>query len=80
MQDASGRSPCRSGYSASDFATVDDVADVCCPCEALVEDDAEELHHLLDLDCDDINLQDDIYRDVLASSEEDGDRLLKKPC
>ena len=64
----------------SDFATVDDVVDVCCPCEALVEDDAEERHRLLDLDCDDIDLQDDICRDVLASSEEDGDRLLKKPC
>ena len=55
-QDASGRSPCRSGYREnevqSDFASVDDVVDVCCPCEALVEDDAEELHRLLELDRD----------------------------
>ena len=31
-----------------------------CPCEALVEDNAEELHCLLDLDRDVIDLQDDI--------------------
>ena len=33
---------------------------MCCPCEALVEDDAEELHRLLDLDRDVIDLEDDI--------------------
>ena len=76
-QDASGRSPCRFGYRAhevqSDFALVDDVVDVCCPCEALVEDDAGELHRLLELNRDVVDLQDDICRDVLASGEEDGD-------
>ena len=70
-QDASGRTQCRSGYCAheaqSDFASVDDVVDVCCPCEALVEDDAEELHRLLELNRDVADLQDDICRDVLAS-------------
>ena len=52
-QDTSGLSLCQSGYRAhevqSDFASVDDVVDVCCPCEALVEDDAEELYRLLDV-------------------------------
>ena len=47
-----------------------------CPCEALVEDDAEELHCLLDLVRDVIDLQDDICRDVLASSEENDERLV----
>ena len=51
---------------------------MCCPCEALVEDDSEELHRLLDLDRDVIDLQDDICRDVLASSEENGDRLVDR--
>ena len=73
-QDASERSPCRSGYRPHEvqsyLPSVDDVVEVCCLCEALVEDDAEELHRLLDLDRDVIDLQDDICRDVLASSEE----------
>ena len=47
-------------------------------CAALVEDDAEELHCLLDLDRDVIDLQDDICRDVLASSKEIGDRLVDR--
>ena len=51
---------------------------MCCLCEALVEDDAEELHRLLDLDRDVIDLQDDICRDVLASSEVNGDRLVER--
>ena len=51
---------------------------MCCLCEALVEDDAEELHRLLDLDRDVIDLQDDICRNVLASSEENGDRLVDR--
>ena len=70
-EDASGLSPCRSGYRAhqvqSDFASADDVVDVCCLCEALVEDDAEELHRLLELNRGVADLQDDICRDVLAS-------------
>ena len=70
-QDASGRTPCRSGYRAheaqSDLASVDDVVDVCYPCEALVEDEAEELHRFLELNRDVVDLQDDINRDVLAS-------------
>ena len=51
---------------------------MCCPCETLVEDDAEELHRLLELDHDVIDLQDDICRDVFASSEVDGDRLVDR--
>ena len=81
-QDASGCSPCRSGYRAHEvqsyLASVDDLVDVCCPCEALVEDDAEKLHRLLDIDRDVIDLQDDICQDVLASSEENGDRLVDR--
>ena len=51
---------------------------VCCQCEALVEDDAEQLHRLLKkLDRDVIDLQDDfICRDVFASREEDIDCLV----
>ena len=49
-----------------------------CPCEALVEDDAEELHRLLELDRDVVYLQDDIWRDVLASEEEDGERVVDR--
>ena len=33
------------------------MVDVCCPREALVEDDAKELHRLLELDRDVIDLQ-----------------------
>ena len=51
---------------------------MCCPCQVLVEDDAEELHRLLELDHDVVDLQDDICRDVLASREEDGDRLVDR--
>ena len=51
---------------------------MCCPCYALVEDDAEELHRLLDLDRDVIDIQVDICRAVLASSEENGDRLVDR--
>ena len=47
-QDASGRSPSRFNDRAHevqlDFASVYNVVNVCCPCETLVEDDAEELH------------------------------------
>ena len=57
---ASGHSSCRSGYRAhqvqSNFASFDDVVDVCCSCEALVEDDAEELHCLLKHDRDVVDL------------------------
>ena len=75
QQDAFGLSPSRSSYCAHEvqphFASVDDVVDACCPCEALVEDDAEELHRLLELDRDDIELREDfICKDVLASREE----------
>ena len=51
---------------------------MCCPCEALVEEEAEVRHRLLDLHRDVIDVQDDICRDVLASSEEDGDRLIDR--
>ena len=50
--DASGRSPSRFSDRAheveQDFASADNVVNVCCPCEALVEDDAEKLHRLLE--------------------------------
>ena len=52
----------------SNYTSGDDVVDVGCPCEVLVEDDAEEL--------DVIDLQDDMCRDVFASREEDGDCLV----
>ena len=40
-------------------------------CEALIEDEADELHRLLELDRDDIDLREDfICQDVLASREE----------
>ena len=71
---------CRSCYRAHEFqsyfTSVDDGVDVCCPCEALVEDDAEKLHRPLHRDRDVIDFQDDICRAVLASSEENGDRLV----
>ena len=75
QQDAFGLSPSRSTYCAHevqpDFASVDVVVDACCPCEALIEDDTEELNRLLELDRNDIDLREDcICRDVLASREE----------
>ena len=80
-QDASGRSPSRFSDRAhevqQDFTSADIVVNVCCPCEALVEDYAEELHRLLDkLDRAVIDLQDDfICRDVFASR-----RGFQLPC
>ena len=51
-QYASGRSPSRFSDRAhdvqQDLASADNVVNVCCPCEALVEDGAEELHRLLE--------------------------------
>ena len=79
-----GRSPSRSCYRAhedqSDCASVNDVVDVCCSCQAPVEDDAVELRCrcLLQLDHDVIDLQADICRDVFASREEDGDCLVDR--
>ena len=69
-QDASGRSPSRFSNRAhevlQDFTSADIVVNVCCPCETLVEDDAEDLLEKLDRDV--IDLQDDfICRDVFAS-------------
>ena len=83
-QDSSGRSPSRFSERAlefqTDFASVGNVVNVCCPCGALVEDDAEKLHRLLEkLDRDVIDLQDDfIGRDVFASREEDSDCLVDR--
>ena len=59
------------GYSQSDFAV-----DECCPFEALVEDNAEELHRLLKLDRVVIDLLDEICGDMFASREKDGDCLV----
>ena len=81
-QCASGRSPSRFSDRAHEvqpnFSSVDSVVNVCCPCEALVEDDAEELHRLLEkLDRDVIDLPDDFScQDVFASREEDFDCLV----
>ena len=76
------RSPSRSCYRAhedqSDCASVNDLVDVCCSCQAPVEDDVVELRCLLLLDHDVIDLQDDICRDVFASREEDGDYLVDR--
>ena len=83
-QDASGHSPSRFSDRAhvvqQDFASTDNVVNVYCPCEALVEDDAEELHRLLEkLDRDVIDLQDDVIcRDVFASREEDFNCLVDR--
>ena len=83
-QDASGRSSSRFSDRAHEvqqgFASADNVVKVCCPCEALVEDDAEELHRLLEkLDRDVIDLQDDfICRDLFASREEDFNCLVDR--